>query len=141
MKNIILILLFLLSCTSDNTVYTVSREYHLPTITVKINGVSFEMIVDTGGGVTVLDDDAAKKANIHTLPYSIDIVGYGGTKALMLSDNTDIYVGKNKMSASTYITDLEYITRDSNVDGILGVAHMSSAGAIIDLKTNTIKFE
>ena len=142
MRNIIIILLFFIAaCKSDKYIHIINRQYHLPTIEVIINGVPVEMILDTGGAITILDDDIVDKLNIKKLSWGKEITGYGGIKKILLVDQSTINIGKYKMEGDIYVTDIEYIVNSLPIGGILGIDHISSVGMNIDFEGNIITIQ
>lgn len=141
MRKLLLILLLFVACKSDTYTHQINRQYHLPTIVVTIDGVPIEMILDTGGAITILDDDVVNKLNIKKLSWGKEITGYGGAKKIMLVDQSTIKLGKHKMEGDIYVTDIEYIVKDLPIGGILGIDHMASVGMKIDLTSNIITIQ
>lgn len=137
---LIIFLLFISSCNSG-TEHPISRQYFIPTIDVEIKGKIVHMILDTGGAITIIDDDLARELGINTLPLRKEIIGYGGSKEIYISDYRDIILGKSKMTADIYIMDMQYITNGEPIQGILGIDHLTSSNVTINLITNTISIE
>jgi hypothetical protein len=141
MRKFLFILLFcLLSCQpQDPSVIKIHRHFALPTLTVIIKGKSVEMIMDTGGAVTIIDDDLARELGILPQGESIEITGYGGARDLLQAEETLVTLGEHVLKADVYISDTDNITRNKRVKGILGIDHLH--GAVIDLEKNTITIE
>lgn len=140
MRNIWFILLFcLLSCQGKPPEgIPIHRHFTLPTITVIIKGKPVEVILDTGGAVTVLDDDLARELMIFPTEESLELKGYGGSRALPLAEEVFIMLGKHRLEGDVYISDIDNIS-GKQIRGILGISHLPDA--VIDLKNNIIKFE
>lgn len=116
----------------------INRDYSVPVISVEIKGKTVNMILDTGGAITIIDDNLANELDISILPFQKEISGYGGRKSLNFSSETIISVDSVIMIAPIYVSDIDYITQGSDVQGIIGIEHLSSAGAIINLETNKV---
>jgi hypothetical protein len=141
MKKIWFILLFcILSChPADPSIITIHRNYGLPTVTVIVKGKPVEMIMDTGGAVTILDDDLARELGIIPSGESMELRGYGGSRSLLQSEELTLQLGQTQINADTYISDIDNVLNNKQVKGILGIKHLENA--TIDLKKNTITFE
>lgn len=66
------------------------------------------------------------------------ITGYGGEKAMSVTDQQEIKMGDKAMYGQVFVADIDYITQNTGVAGILGIEHLSSGQAQIDLVNNTI---
>lgn len=99
------------------------------------------MIMDTGGAVTVIDDDYLNVLKIKELKSSTEIVGYGGTKNMSLTNENEIVIGDIPTFSDIFVTDLDYILNGTNIVGILGIGHLKSGSAKIDFETNTISVQ
>lgn len=140
MRNLLLIFIFfLISCYNDPSIIHISRQYHLPTVTVYINGKSVQMILDTGGAITVIDDNLLTQLNIKMVEGEKNITGYGGTKKLSLTNQREITLGKTELYGDIYVTDLQYLTKETPIGGIIGIDHISSGHMVIDLSKNIIE--
>ena len=73
MRILLIFLLFLISCGTPSTV-PIDNSQGVPLITVSINGEQVVMIMDTGGAVTVIDDDYLNVLKIKELKSSTEIV-------------------------------------------------------------------
>lgn len=138
---LVLIYILLIIGCSSGTEHPISRQYFLPTIEVQIKGKTVQMILDTGGSITVIDDDLARELEIDILPLSQEITGYGGSKEVSLLDYKKIVLGKSTMSADIYVMDMYYITGEEPIHGILGIDHLTSSNTIINFINNTISIE
>lgn len=138
MKKILFILLFFVLSCKEPTPTDIRRDQHLPVITVIINGQKVNMILDTGGAVTILDDDKAKELGINLLDTEMVITGYGGNKEIILAEKTGIEIGNRLVYADIHVTDLGYLV-NNKVHGIIGIPHIDDM--VIDLKENTITFK
>lgn len=141
MKKILFILLFsILSCEKpDPSKITIHRHFALPTLTVIVKGKPVEMIMDTGGAITIIDDDLARELGILPTGESIEIRGYGGSRALLQAEETTLTIGNTALFGEVHISDIDNITKTKQVRGILGMPHLNYA--VIDLQNNTITFE
>ena len=141
MKKVLLILFICLSSCKkeDSSAIKIHRTLSLPTITVIIKGEPVEMIMDTGGAVTILDDDLAKELDILPTEESIELRGYGGPKSIVLAEEVELTIGETDLQGDVHVSDIDNITRTKQVRGILGMPHLQNA--VIDLKNNTITFE
>jgi hypothetical protein len=137
-KFLIALLIFVTSCASDPSTFPINREKGLPTVMVTINGKQVEMIMDTGGAITVIDDDELKRLGIKDLGSDNPITGYGGEKNVSVTDQGEIKMGDVTMFGQIFTTDISYITKGTGVSGILGVEHLTSGNAQINLTNNTI---
>jgi hypothetical protein len=140
MRIILIFLLFLISCGTPSTV-PIDNSQGVPLITVSINGEQAVMIMDTGGAVTVIDDDYLNVLKIKELKSSTEIVGYGGTKNMSLTNENEIVIGDIPTFSDIFVTDLDYILNGTNIVGILGIGHLKSGSAKIDFETNTISVQ
>lgn len=137
-KILLILLIFLFSCKSSPEDFNINRTHGLPTLIVTINGVKVEMIMDTGGAITVIDDDYLKRLRINKFNADKEIVGYGGSKTVDMTGQREINMGDKVMYGDIFVTDLDYLVKGSGIVGILGIEHLSSAQANINLETNTI---
>ena len=137
-KLIFIVALFLVSCTSNPSSEKINMSLGLPIVYVTINGVSVEMILDTGGSITVIEESYLPKLKIEKVSGGRDIAGYGGNKNVRMTDQKYIHIANSKMYADVYTGDLSNIVSESTVVGILGIGHLTSVDAIIDLQTNQI---
>lgn len=140
MRKILFISLFcLLSCQERSpTDISIHRYLGLPTVTVIIKGKSIEMILDTGGAVTVIDDDLARELLILPTDESMELKGYGGSRQLSLAEDVFIMLDNHRLEGDVYISDIDNIS-GKQIRGILGISHFPEA--IIDLKNNIIKLD
>lgn len=102
-----------------------------------VKGKPVEVIMDTGGALTILDDDLARELNILPTEESIDLRGYGGERTLSKAEQVEITLGGTYLQGDVYISDIDNILRNKQVKGILGISHLHKA--VIDLKNNTIE--
>jgi len=140
-KIIVILLISLFSCNSNPSEFPIRRDRGLPTVQVTINGKKVEMIMDTGGAITVIDDDYLKKLGITEYEEGKEITGYGGIKNVNITSQTEIKMGNKAMYGDVFVTDLDYITKGIDIGGILGIEHLASGNANIDLMTNTISLK
>lgn len=80
-------------------------------LNAKVNGVDTQMLLDSGAGVTTLDDDFAKKIGLKR-GTKIEAQGAGGSEEGELVQNVTIQAGNLKLSGVTVlILDLEKIEK------------------------------
>jgi hypothetical protein len=140
MRKILFILLFcLISCKQDLSVATIRRDLGLPTVTINVKGKSTQMIMDTGGAVTILDDDFARELGIIPSGESMELRGYGGSRKLLEAEEVVLYLEDIPLHGKVYISDIDNIMSTKQVKGILGIEHLQNSQ--IDLRSNTITVE
>ena len=137
-KLLLVLLIFIISCNSPSSSIPIDNSQPVPLITVTINGQKVVMIMDTGGSVTVIDDNYLNVLNIKELRSSKTIVGYGGHKSMTLTNENEIIIGEVSTFSDIFVTDLDYILEGTDMVGILGVGHLKSGNAKIDFENNIV---
>ncbi len=122
-----------------------SLNYDLPflSITIAYKGNAKKIsnvLVDTGSGSSILSADLLMEIGIFPSPEDIlySIRGIGGNEAVFARRVEYLQVGEFKIS--DFEIEVGGLNYGFEINGILGMDFLSSAGAIIDLREMKIEF-
>jgi len=113
------------------------------TVTVAYKGAEVEIpdiLIDTGSGTTILSIDIVSSIGIVPLPEDIlhTIRGVGGREVVF--QRTLNYVRAGASLFPDFPVDIGGMDYGFDINGILGMDFLTSAGAIINLKEMSITF-
>lgn len=114
-------------------------------ISMKLNGVSGDFIVDTGASNTCIGLDGVDKFLLKTEDSDIKASGAGALHMETLKAvNIAVKIGWWKTTVDVVIIDLSHVNQalkihlDESVDGILGADILEKGSAIIDYAKNRL---
>ena len=115
-----------------------TKTGHL-TATLKINGQNAVMLLDTGGGATVLDYKQMDHFGLKARATHDYAAGIGETRAQLAQAKADISIGKVTLKGfGLYVMDMYNVNvtfkrnRSMQVDGVLGSDLIEQLHAVID---------
>jgi predicted aspartyl protease len=106
-----------------------------------LNGVPCYFIVDTGGYVTVLDNDFATRAKLKVAPTRLFAEGFGSRTAVGITIFPSLRVGNYEIkngSASVARLNPEVLGSHPLIAGIIGVEYLAINRAIFDFVSGTM---
>jgi predicted aspartyl protease len=112
-------------------------------VTVAYKGAEVEIpdiLIDTGSGATILSTDIVLSIGIIPLPEDIlhTIRGVGGREVVFQRTLDYVQVGDSLFP--DFSVDIGGMDYGFDINGILGMDFLTSAGAIINLQDMSIKF-
>ena len=93
------------SSSDDKYLYVTSQVSKIPTVAVKINEITVNMIIDTGASIDILDESAYDKVNhsgnITLQPSSKQLFTYESTTQLHVLGSFTTMIVKNSQTVFT----------------------------------------
>lgn len=115
-----------------------TKTGHL-TATITINGERAVMLLDTGGGATVIDLKRMEKYSLEAKPTGDYAAGIGVEKAALGTAKADIAIGETVIKGfDLYVMDMYNVNttfkrhHSMQVDGVLGSDLIERFSAVID---------
>lgn len=146
MKKLIIMLLISATCYGQNDYILKNRN--TPIVDVVINGVTVNMLIDTGASVNIINSESVYKFKGAKMYGEKHLVTVGSNTRANSLRNIDATVKGRKVSEfiSLDLTSLQGSIQSETrleIDGIIGVNGIKQLGMIIDLTRGivTIKSE
>ena len=146
MKKLIIMLLLSATCYGQNDYILKNRN--TPIIDAVVNGVTVNMLIDTGASVNIINSESVYKFKGAKMYGEKNLVTVGSNTRANSLRNIDATVKGRKVSEfiSLDLTSLQSSIQSETrleIDGIIGVNGIKQLGMIIDLKRGivTIKSE
>ena len=141
MKKFIILLLISSTCYGQNDYILKNRN--TPIIDVVVNGVTVNMLIDTGASVNIINSESVYKFKGAKLYGEKHLVTVGSNTRANLLNNIVAKVKDRNVTGfiAIDITSLqESILAETRIeiDGILGVAGIKELGMVIDLSRGII---
>ena len=141
MKKLIILLLISSTCYGQNDYILKNRN--TPIIDVVVNGVTVNMLIDTGASVNIINSESVYKFKGAKLYGEKHLVTVGSNTRANLLNNIVAKVKDRNVTGfiAIDITSLqESILAETRIeiDGIIGVSGIKELGMIIDLKRGII---
>ena len=141
MKKLIILLLISSTCYGQNDYILKNRN--TPIIDVVVNGVTVNMLIDTGASVNIINSESVYKFKGAKLYGEKHLVTVGSNARANLLNNIVAKVKDRNVTRfmAIDITSLqESILAETRIeiDGIIGVSGIKELGMIIDLKRGII---
>lgn len=120
-----------------------TRTGHI-TVTLMVNGKPCVFLVDTGGGVTLIDISKKDKYQLEPQAIRDYAAGIGSARALVRTKGVFGINGTQIRNDSLFLMDISYIngefkkTRSRQVDGVMGTDFLKKHKAIIDYSRLTL---
>ena len=149
MKKLIIMLLISATCSGQNDYILKSRN--TPIIEAVVNGVTVNMLIDTGASANIINSESVYKFKGAKLYGEKNLVTVGSNTRANSLRNIDATVKGRKVSEfiSLDLTSLQGSIQSETrieIDGILGTPAIKQLGMIIDLpggivtiKADTVK--
>ncbi|MBD81556.1 MAG: hypothetical protein CL840_21740 [Crocinitomicaceae bacterium] len=141
------LLIALFSVTKSQTIISLSDyEGHskLKKIAVKIEGVNYNFLFDTGAGVTLISPEVAKKINRREYGRSVGYRMLGEKVEYAKCDSVEVLIGDYKFFHSTVgVWDLNQVLPKGwpKIDGVISLGSFQGQCVTLDLSANTITVE
>jgi len=146
MKKLIIMLLISATCYGQNDY--VLKNRNTPIVDVVVNGVTVNMLIDTGASVNIINSESVYKFKGAKMYGEKQLVTVGSNTRANSLRNIDATVKGRKVSEfiSLDLTSLQSSIQAETrleIDGIIGVNGIKQLGMIIDLPRGivTIKSE
>ena len=146
MKKLIIMLLISATCYGQNDYILKNRN--TPIVDVVVNGVTVNMLIDTGASVNIINSESVYKFKGAKMYGEKNLVTVGSNTRANSLRNVDATVKGRKVSEfiSLDLTSLQSSIQSETrleIDGIIGVNGIKQLGMIIDLSRGvvTIKSE
>ena len=108
------------------------------TVTFHINGKPCELLVDTGGGGTLIDISKKDTYHLEALGVRDYAAGIGSVSSLVRTSAMMEINGKEWKTTDLFLMDISYLnaefrkTKGRRVDGVLGTDFLEKHQAVID---------
>lgn len=146
MKKLIIMLLISATCYGQSDYILKNRN--TPIVDVVVNGVTVNMLIDTGASVNIINSESVYKFKGAKMYGEKDLVTVGSNTRANSLRNIDATIKGRKVSEfiSLDLTSLQSSIQAETrleIDGIIGVNGIKQLGMIIDLSRGmvTIKSE
>jgi predicted aspartyl protease len=118
----------------------------VPYISVDINGKSYNFIVDTGSGVSIIDSSLLNKGFKYSrVNKEVNVSGIEGNNHTMSAVNIDFSINNKKVNEDFYVHDCEEMfgnfetLYNITISGLLGSSFLNKYKGIIDFDKLTIR--